>query len=95
MFMETYWQLLGKIGKQENDLAVNIKIPNGSIAKYLGAFIDDYELEPTEEALAFLFDKVTNELAENIMENFGSELKEIIPFVAEKYGIAKTHYCKL
>ena len=33
--METYWQLLGKIGKQENDLAINIKIPNGSIAKYL------------------------------------------------------------
>ena len=95
MFMETYWQLLGKIGKQESDLAINIKIQNGSIAKYLGAFINNYELEPTEETLAFLFDKVANELSENIMENFGTELKEIIPFVAEKYGIAKTHYYKL
>lgn len=93
--METYWQLLKKIGKQENDLAINIKIPNGSIAKYLGAFIDDYELEPTEETFAFLFDKITNELAENIIENFGTELRGIIPFIAEKYGIARTHYYKL
>lgn len=60
-----------------------------------GAFIDDYALEPTEETLAFLFDKITNELAENIIENFGTELREIIPFVAEKYGIARTHYYKL
>ena len=51
--METYWQLLRKIGKQENDPAINIKISNGTIAKYLGAFIDDYELKPTEETLAF------------------------------------------
>ena len=65
--METYWQLLRKIGKQENDPAINIKISNGSIAKYLDAFIDDYNLELTEEVLAFLFDKITNELADNIM----------------------------
>ncbi|HHT9158758.1 MAG TPA: hypothetical protein ACFYEH_02745 [Candidatus Brocadiaceae bacterium] len=93
--METYWQLLRKIGKQENDPAINIKILNGSIAKYLGSFIDDYELEQTEETLAFLFDKITNELTENIIENFGTKLKEIIPFVAEKYGIARTQYYKL
>jgi hypothetical protein len=37
--------------------------------------------------LAFLFDKITNELAENIIENFGTELKEIISFIAEKYGV--------
>ncbi|MFN3531623.1 MAG: hypothetical protein ACK41Q_03785 [Candidatus Brocadia sp.] len=90
--METYWQLLRKIDKQENDPAINIKISNGSIAKYLDAFIDDYDLEPTEETLAFLCDKITIELAENIIENFGTELKEIIPFIAEKYGIARTHY---
>ena len=92
--METYWQLLGKIGKQESDPAINIKISNGRIAKYLAAFIDDYELKPTEETLAFLFDKITNELAENIIENFGTELKEIIPFIAEKYGLTKTKYYK-
>lgn len=92
--METYWQLLGKIGKQENDPAINIKISNGSIAKYLDVFIDDYNLELTEEILAFLFDKITNELADNIMENSGSELKEIIPFIAEKYGLTKTEYYK-
>ena len=95
MFMETYCQLLRKIGKQENDPAINIKILNGSIAKYLGAFIDDNEIEPTEDTLAFLFDKITNELAENIIENFGTELREIIPFIAEKYGITRTHYYKL
>ena len=93
--METYWKLLRKIGKQENEPAVNIKISNGSVAKYLDTFINDYELKPTEDTLVFLFDKITNELAENIIENFGTELQEIIPFVAEKYGIAKTHYCKL
>ncbi len=60
MFMETYWQLLRKIGKQENDPAININISNGNIAKYLSAFIDDYELKPTEETLGFLFDKITN-----------------------------------
>lgn len=95
MFMETYRQLLRKIDKQENDTAINIKISNGRIAKYLDAFIDDYDLKPTEETMAFLFDKITNELAENIMENFGTELKEIIPFIAEKYGIARTHYYKV
>lgn len=93
--METYRELLRKIGKQEKYPAINIKISNGSIAKYLDAFVDDYELRLTEETLAFLFDKVTNELAENIIENFGTELKEIIPFVAEKYSIARTHYYKL
>ena len=93
--MEAYWQLLRKIVKQENRTALNIKISNKSVAKYLAEYIDDNELKLTEETLAFLFDKVTNELSENIMENFGTELKEIIPFVAEKYGIAKTHYYKL
>ncbi len=93
--MEAYWQLLRKIGKQENRTALNIKISNKSVAKYLAEYIDNNELKLTEETLAFLFDQVVNELAENIMENFGSEPKEIIPFVAEKYGIAKTHYYKL
>lgn len=93
--METYRQLLRKLGKQGKYSAINIKISNGSIAKYLDSFIDDYELQLTEETLAFLFDKVTSELAKNILENFGTELKEIIPFVAEKYDIARTHYYKL
>jgi len=94
MFMETYWQLLRKIRKQENNPAININISSGSIAKHLAAFIDDYELKPTEETLAFLFDKITNELAENIIENFGTEHKEIIPFIAEKYGLTKAKYYK-
>lgn len=89
--METYWQLLKIIGKQGNAPAINIKISNESIAKHLDVFINDYELKLTKETLAFLFDKITNELAENIIENFGTGLKEIIPFVAEKYGIARTH----
>lgn len=93
--MERYWQLLRKIAKQENRTALNIKISNKNVAEYLAEYIDDNELKLTEETLAFLFDKVTNELVENIIENFGTELKEIIPFVAEKYGIARTHYYKL
>ena len=92
--METYWKLLRKIGKQENEPAVNIKISNGSVAKYLDTFINDYELKPTEDTLVFLFDKITNELAENIIENFGTEPKEIIPFIAEKYGLTKAKYYK-
>ena len=90
--METYWQLLGKIGKQENRTALNIKISNKSVAKYLAEYIDDNELKLTEETLSFLFDQVVNELTENIMENFGYELKAIIPAVAETHGIATTKY---
>lgn len=31
--MEAYWQLLRKIGKQENRTALNIKISNRSVAR--------------------------------------------------------------
>lgn len=85
--MEKGDALLRRLKKRSHNVALEIKITNKDIAKYVASFLLDNDIELSDEQLILLFTRVVQELGANIAENYGEELKAIIPFIAEKQGI--------
>ncbi|GEM_PF-4084753 len=73
--MERYWLLLRKLGKLEDSPALNIEISNGSVAEYLAEYLEENELELSEEAFGNLIAGNEYLRETNFNEIIGYELK--------------------